>query len=96
MSQNQFSQQSLNLNLPDMNLPDNFFANFEEISKKYNDIDIKMDNIAAYENIIKNDSFNDINNIKFHNVNNNNFIKNKNNKIGFDNAELIFDSPRAL
>ena len=99
MSQNQFSQQSLNLNLPDMNLPDNFFANFEEISKKYNDIDMKMDNIAAYENIIKNDSFNDINNIKFHNSNNNyiNYkTKNNSNKIGFENAELIFDSPRAL
>ena len=102
MSQSQFSQRSLNLDLPDMNLPDNFFANFEEISKKYNDIDIKTDNIAAYENIIKNDSFNDINNIKFHNSINNNYSKNeknnknKNNKIGFENAELIFDSPRAL
>ena len=102
MSQSQFSQRSLNLDLPDMNLPDNFFANFEEISKKYNDIDIKTDNIAAYENIIKNDSFNDINNIKFHNSINNNYSKNeknnknKNNKIGFNNAELIFDSPRAL
>ena len=99
-NENQFSQNSLNLNLPDMNLPDNFFTNFEEISKKYNDIDIKVDNIAAYENIIKNDSFNDINNIKFHNSNNNNYINNKNkknnNKIGFENAELIFDSPRAL
>ena len=98
MSQSQFSQQSLNLNLPEMNLPENFFSNFEEISKKYNDIDIKTDNIAAYENIIKNDSFNDINKIKFHsnNINNNNYNKNKQNKIGFENAELIFDSPRAL
>ena len=96
MSQSQFSQQSLNLNLPEMNLPENFFSNFEEISKKYNDIDIKTDNIAAYENIIKNDSFNDINKIKFHSNNNNNYNKNKQNKIGFENAELIFDSPRAL
>ena len=103
MSQGQFSQQSLNLNLPDMNLPDNFFSNFEEISKKYNDIDIKTDNITAYENIIKNDSFNDINKIKFHNNipnykknENNNYNKIKQNKIGFENAELIFDSPRAL
>ena len=62
MSQSQFSQQSFNLNLPEMNLSDNFFKNFEEISKKYNDINIKTDNISAYENIIKNDSFNDINN----------------------------------
>jgi hypothetical protein len=98
-NENQFSQNSLNLNLPDMNLPDNFFTNFEEISKKYNDIDIKVDNIAAYEDIIKNDSFNDINNIKFHNSNNNHInykTKNNSNKIGFENAELIFDSPRAL
>jgi len=100
MSQSQFSQQSLNLNLPEMNLPENFFSNFEEISKKYNDIDIKTDNIAAYENIIKNDSFNDINKIKFHNNNiniNNKYDKNNNQKkLDFENAELIFDSPRAL
>ena len=99
MSQHQFSQQTLNLNLPDMNLPDNFFSNFEEISKKYNDLDIKDDNIAAYENIIKNDSFNDINKIKFHNNNfniKNNINKNKENKKNFENAELIFDSPRAF
>ena len=101
MSQ-QFSQQSLNLNLPEMNLPDNFFSNFEEISKKYNDIDIKTDNIAAYENIIKSDSFNDIKNIKFHNnyitykKENNNLLKNKQNKSAFENAELIFDSPNAM
>ena len=99
MSQHQFSQQTLNLNLPDMNLPDNFFSNFEEISKKYNDLDIKDDNIAAYENIIKNDSFNDINKIKFHNNNfniKNNINKNKENKKNFENAEFIFDSPRAF
>ena len=95
MSQSQFSQQSFNLNLPEMNLSDNFFTNFEEISKKYNDINIKTDNILAYENIIKNDSFNDINNIQFHNKDINNKNK-KNNKINFDNAELIFDSPEAL
>ena len=95
MSQSQFSQQSFNLNLPEMNLSDNFFKNFEEISKKYNDINIKTDNILAYENIIKNDSFNDINNIQFHNKDINNKNK-KNNKINFDNAELIFDSPEAL
>ena len=95
MSRSQFSQQSFNFNLPEMNLPDNFFSNFEEISKKYNDIDIKTDNIATYENIIKNDSFNDINKIKFHN-NNFNTNKNKQNKIWFENADLIFDSPRAL
>ena len=99
MSQHQFSQQTLNLNLPEMNLPDNFFSNFEEISKKYNDLDSKDDNIAAYENIIKNDSFNDINKIKFHNNNfniKNNINKNKENKKNFENAELIFDSPRAF
>ena len=97
MSQSQYSQQSLNLNLPEMNLPDNFFSNFEEISKKYKDIEKKEDNIAAYENIIKNDSFNDINNIQFHN--NISLKKNENknkNKLNIDNVELIFDSPHAL
>ena len=95
MSQSQFSQQSFNLNLPEMNLQDNFFTNFEEISKKYSDINIKTDNILAYENIIKNDSFNDINNIQFHNKDINNKNK-KNNNINFDNAELIFDSPETM
>ena len=95
MSQSQFSQQKFNLNLPEMNLQNNFFTNFEEISKKYSDINIKTDNILAYENIIKNDSFNDINNIQFHNKDINNKNK-KNNNINFDNAELIFDSPEAM
>ena len=93
------SQQSLNLNLPEMNLSENFFDNFEEISKKYENINIKIDNVKEYENIIKNDTFNDINNIKFHNNNiydHSNNIINKKKKINNDNIESIFDSPNAL
>jgi len=38
MSQNLFSQQSMNL--PDISLPDNFFSNFDEITNKYKNIEL--------------------------------------------------------
>ena len=81
------SQQSLNLNLPEMNLSENFFDNFEEISKKYENINIKIDNVKEYENIIKNDTFNDINNIKFHN---NNIYDHSNTLILFNFMNFLF------
>ncbi len=83
MSQSKNSQQSFHI--PDLSLPDNFFSNFEEITKKYNNLELKLnntnDNIELKD---KNDSFvNDINNIKFHSLN----------KV--EDAELIFDFPKA-
>ena len=86
MSENKFSQQSINL--PDLSLPDNFFSNFEEITNKYADIGQKISNTNNYDydNILneKNDSYiNDMNKIKFHPLNKKEY------------AELIFDSPRA-
>ena len=85
MSQNKFSQQSINL--PEISLPENFFSNFEEITNKYADIDKKKSDTKYYDNGNDiNDIINyknDINKIKFHPLNKTEY------------AELIFDSPRA-
>ena len=85
MSQNKISQQSFNL--PDISLPDNFFSNFEEITKKYDNLELKLSNEISYNNIElkeKNDSYlNDMKKIKFHPPN------------PVEYAELIFDSAKA-
>ena len=83
MSQNLFSQQSMNL--PDISLPDNFFSNFDEITNKYKNIELTNNKYIDeeykkdYPRFLK--GIND--NINFHSFN----------KI--EDPELIFDSPKA-
>ena len=84
MSQNLFSQQSMEL--PDISLPDNFFSNFDEITNKYKNIELNNNNKNIDEEYKKDypTFLNGINNnINFHSFN----------KI--ENPELIFDSPKA-
>ena len=84
MSQSKFSQHSFNL--PEISLSDNFFSNFDEITKKYNNLELKLSNTDNNIDLKeKNDiSINSLNkNITFHSVNQAEY------------AELIFDSPKA-
>jgi len=84
MSQNLFSQQSIDL--PEISLPDNFFSNFDEITNKYKNIELNSTTKYIDEEYKKDypTFLNGINdNINFHSFN----------KI--EDPELIFDSPKA-